>query len=104
MDTSLFEDLIALATTRSFRRAAEQRHVTQSAFSRRIRNLERWAGADLVDRSRVPTQLTPAGQMLRWRAEDALQCIQFARDAMCQCDSSAGHGSFPHRIEPAPRI
>jgi len=34
------EDFISLARTRNFSRSAEERHVTQSAFSRRIQALE----------------------------------------------------------------
>ena len=40
MDHKWLEDFIALARERSFSRAAEQRHVTQPQFSRRIRALE----------------------------------------------------------------
>ncbi len=34
------EDILAVAETGSFSEAAERRHLTQSAFSRRIRNIE----------------------------------------------------------------
>jgi len=37
-----------LAERRNFSRAAEARHVTQPAFSRRIRALEDWVGTPLV--------------------------------------------------------
>ena len=40
VDHKWLEDFIALARERSFSRAAEQRHVTQPQFSRRIRALE----------------------------------------------------------------
>lgn len=62
MDHKWLEDFIALARERSFSRAAELRHVTQPQFSRRIRALEMWAGAGLVDRAGVPLRLTPAGE------------------------------------------
>ncbi|MBI2770641.1 MAG: LysR family transcriptional regulator [Burkholderiales bacterium] len=61
MDHKWLEDFIALARERSFSRAAEARHVTQPQFSRRIRALELWAGADLVNRAVVPLALTAAG-------------------------------------------
>lgn len=64
MDHKWLEDFVALARDRSFSRAAEQRHVTQPQFSRRIRALEMWIGADLVNRSSVPLGLTPAGEEL----------------------------------------
>lgn len=64
MDHKWLEDFIVLARERSFSRAAEHRHVTQPQFSRRIRALELWAGADLVNRSSVPLSLTAAGEEL----------------------------------------
>ncbi|MDM9560904.1 LysR family transcriptional regulator [Bordetella petrii] len=63
-DLKLFEDLIALAQTGSFVRAAELRHVTHPAFGRRIRALEAWAGAPLVERGRAPVALTAEGEAL----------------------------------------
>ena len=53
------EDILAVAQTGSFSEAAEQRHLTQSAFSRRIRNIEDYVGAELFDRTRKPVQLRP---------------------------------------------
>jgi DNA-binding transcriptional LysR family regulator len=63
------------------------RHVTQSAFSRRIQSLEAWAGVDLVDRSAYPTQLTPAGQILYAKALDFLQALQSVRAALREQDA-----------------
>lgn len=60
----LFEDFIALARTGSLVRAAELRHVTHPAFGRRIRALETWAGAPLIDRGRLPVVLTAEGEAL----------------------------------------
>ena len=64
MNHKWLEDFIALARERSFSRAAELRHVTQPRFSRRIRALELWAGADLVTRAVLPLSLTSAGEAL----------------------------------------
>lgn len=64
MDHKWLEDFVMLARERSFSRAAQLRHVTQPQFSRRIRALEMWAGADLVNRAGVPLSLTPAGEEL----------------------------------------
>jgi len=68
MEAKWLEDFIALAETRSFSRAAELRHITQPAFSRRIQALEAWVGTDLVDRAVYPTRLTPAGETFRAEA------------------------------------
>ncbi|MBW8910748.1 MAG: LysR family transcriptional regulator [Sphingomonas sp.] len=73
MDIKWLEDFVSLARTRSFSRSAEDRHVTQSAFSRRIQALETWLGVSLVDRSRYPTTLTPEGRQFRETAEETLR-------------------------------
>ncbi len=82
MDTKWLEDFVSLAETRSFSRSAELRHVTQSAFSRRIQSLEAWAGANLIDRSSYPTTLTPAGQVMHAKALELLQFLQSAKSEM----------------------
>ena len=51
------EDLLAVAETNSFSEAADRRHLTQSAFSRRIQNIEEYVGVELFDRTRKPVQL-----------------------------------------------
>lgn len=73
------DDLLALAETKSFSRAAESRHITQSALSRRIRSLEEWVGADLVDRGIYPLELTPAGKLFCEQGREALQLLLSAR-------------------------
>ncbi|MEP0644846.1 LysR family transcriptional regulator [Parasphingorhabdus sp.] len=72
MDISLFKDLDRVGKTGNFSQAAELSNISQPAFSRRIKSLEAWVGATLVDRTRQPVQLTEAGaQML----EAGLQSI-----------------------------
>ncbi len=61
MNLTWLEDFQTLAATGNFSRAAEQRHMTQPAFSRRIRALEDWLGTTLFDRTSHPAMLTPAG-------------------------------------------
>lgn len=56
------EDFLTLADSGSFSRAAALRHVTQPAFSRRIRALESWLGVELVDRHSQPLRLTATAQ------------------------------------------
>jgi LysR family transcriptional regulator, hypochlorite-specific transcription factor HypT len=73
------EDFLSLAETGSFSRSAELRHVTQPAFSRRVKALENWVGAELIDRSSYPTRLTPAGEALRERASTIVQDVFDAR-------------------------
>lgn len=56
------EDILAIAQTGSFSGAAERRNLTQSAFSRRIQQIEDHVGVELFDRSRKPVQLRPTTQ------------------------------------------
>ncbi|KQT11645.1 LysR family transcriptional regulator [Ramlibacter sp. Leaf400] len=70
MNFDWLEDFRALAATGNFSRAAEERHMTQPAFSRRVRALEEWLGADLFDRSTQPAKLTSAGEWFRAVADD----------------------------------
>jgi LysR family transcriptional regulator, hypochlorite-specific transcription factor HypT len=53
------EDILAVASTGSFSGAAERRRLTQSAFSRRIQQMEEQIGVELFDRSQKPVQLRP---------------------------------------------
>lgn len=62
MELKWLEDFVAVAETSSFSRAAEVRHVTQPALSRRIRQLEAWLEAVLISRATIPAELTPAGE------------------------------------------
>lgn len=64
------EDFRTLAATGNFSRAAQERHMTQPAFSRRIRALEEWLGADLFDRSTQPARLTDVGEWFRDVADE----------------------------------
>ena len=43
-------------------RAAEALHLTQSAVSKQIQELEKWIGVDLFERSRKRLSLTPSGE------------------------------------------
>lgn len=70
MNLSWIDDFTALAATGNFSRAAEERHMTQPAFSRRIRALEEWLGADLFDRSSQPARVTEVGEWFRTAAQD----------------------------------
>jgi DNA-binding transcriptional LysR family regulator len=64
MQLKWLEDLLALADAGSLVRAAERRHVTHPAFGRRIRALEAWAGAPLIDRAAPALRFTPQGEAL----------------------------------------
>ncbi len=53
------EDILAIAETGSFIGAAERRRLTQSAFSRRVQQIEHYVGVELFDRGHKPIRLQP---------------------------------------------
>ncbi len=71
MELVWLEDFIALAEHGSFIRAAQTRHVTQPAFSRRIRALEQWMGVQLFQRTFQGATLTLAGEHVLASMQDA---------------------------------
>jgi DNA-binding transcriptional LysR family regulator len=89
MQTKWLEDLIALSHTGSITRAAEQRHVTHPAFGRRIRALEAWAGAPLVERRGTSVRLTAQGEKLLGFALQLVPAMAQARDEIA---GTAGDG------------
>lgn len=80
MELKWLLDFQSLAETGNFSRSAEARATTQPAFSRRIRALEHWVGATLVDRGRQPAALTAAGKAFLPVTEDILSRLFQARE------------------------
>lgn len=56
------EDILAISETGSFSGAAARRHLTQSAFSRRVQQIEDYVGVELFDRGHKPIRLQPTTQ------------------------------------------
>ena len=79
MDLEWFKNLTSLARTGSFSRAAEADHISQSAFSRRIKALEGWVGTSLVDRSSYPVKLTEAGRQILEAGGQAINRLETER-------------------------
>jgi len=77
------DDFIALAKTRHFSRAADERNVTQPTLSRRIKLLEDEMGVTLIDRNTLPLSLTPAGEVFLAGAE---QITRIARETKSRCN------------------
>jgi LysR family hydrogen peroxide-inducible transcriptional activator len=71
---------LAVARTRNFSRAAEQCHVAQPSLSQQIMKLEGELGERLFERTKRAVALTPAGELLRIRAERVLDEVDVARD------------------------
>ncbi len=70
------DDFISLKELGNFSVAATARHVTQSAFSRRIQALELWVGVPLFDRTSYPIKLTDDGEKFVPYVEKMLQLIR----------------------------
>lgn len=101
MEMKWLEDFLSVAETGSFTRSAQARYLTQPALSRRIRSLEQWAGASLIDRSSYPTRLTPAGELFRKQAIAILDQLHGARALMRpnpQGDQRALRFALPHAL------
>ncbi len=90
MELSWLEDFLALVDSGNFSRAAEARHLTQPAFSRRIRALEDWVGTPLFDRNGQPVTLTEAGRRFRpFADETARRLLQGREEARLAAQSEA---------------
>ena len=72
MNLIWLDDFLTLAASGNFSRAAQERNMTQPAFSRRVRALEEWLGVVLFDRSTQPATLTEAGEWFRTVAQELL--------------------------------
>ncbi|NVK98220.1 LysR family transcriptional regulator [Ruegeria pomeroyi] len=79
MELDWLEDFVALSSAGVFAKAADARNISQSAFTRRIKNLEYWVGTPLFDRSVHPVTLTQAGESFRPVALDMINTLNTAR-------------------------
>ena len=90
LNLSWLEDFLALADAGNFSRAAHARHLTQPAFSRRIRALEEWLGVALFDRSSQPARLTATGEWFLGVAHDMLaRAARIPADAQAVAESTS---------------
>jgi DNA-binding transcriptional LysR family regulator len=86
LDLNWLRDFECLARTLNFTRAAEERNITQSAFSRRIKALENWVGLPLVNRATYPIQLTEAGAQFLPVALDTISQLSDSRHSIREAD------------------
>lgn len=89
MEFNWLKDFETLAACRNFSRAAEERHVSQPAFSRRIRALENAVGVQLINRETLPLSLTPAGDVFATQARIMLNMLEETVER-CQSVDAAG--------------
>src|SRR3954453_17048310 len=82
MELRHLEYFVAVAEERSFTRAAERVHISQSGVSAQIRQLEREVGAPLFDRSTRTATLTVAGKAALEHARAALAAAEAVNQAV----------------------
>lgn len=80
MEFAWLEDFLALVECGGFSRAAEKRGLSQPSLSRRMRSLEEWVGAVLIDRSTHTLRLTAAGERFQLLAEETLRRLHLGRE------------------------
>jgi len=81
MELTWLEDFIILARTCHFSRAAEERNISQPAFSRRIQALEACMGTCLINRDTTPLTLTAEGERFRETSISVVRDLYRDRDA-----------------------
>jgi len=74
------EYFVAIASTSSYRRAAEELGVSQPALTTQVAALERALGLSLFERSRAGTLLTPAGRELLEQARQIILAMRELRE------------------------
>jgi DNA-binding transcriptional LysR family regulator len=86
------EGFLAAADTLSFSRAAEKLHVTQSAFSQLVREMEIALDVRLFDRTTRTVKLTDAGRSLMLKMRSGVMAIEEAcMDALAISRVEKGH-------------
>ncbi len=81
---------VQVADRGSIRAAAREMHISQSALTRAMRELEEDVGAELLVRSYRGVAFTPAGNALLQRARLILETIDRARDEVRQISGGSG--------------
>ncbi|QBX99425.1 LysR family transcriptional regulator [Rhodophyticola sp. CCM32] len=78
----------ALAQTGSVASAADRLGMSAPAVSQQLKNLDAVLGVDLIDHSRRPMTLTPAGRLFLKRVETALSALRMGQRDVVALDLS----------------
>ncbi len=89
---------LAVASTLSFSRAAENLHISQSTLSQQIRQLEEYYGVTLFNREGRAITLTPAGIEMQEAASRLLAENDHLRERLRSVESGAKIEKWPLRI------
>lgn len=95
MDLRQLRAFVGIYEERSFNRAAQRFHATQSGLSMLVKNLEEELGTSLFDRTSRGVEPTPAGRRLHARAVDILRR---AEEAKVEIQGLAGTVAGPLRV------
>ncbi len=87
-----------VADLRSFSRAAELHGITQSAVSQRIHHLEERLGTKLLDRSKRPFVLTPAGDLVSREGRELVARYDSLARSVARLDPDRGGSVRVHAI------
>lgn len=87
-----------VADLRSFSRAAELHGITQSAVSQRIHHLEERLGTKLLDRSKRPFVLTPAGELVSREGRQLVGRYDALARSVARLDPERGGSVRVHAI------
>lgn len=82
MELDWLETFLAVVDRGGFTAASEHVHRSQSRVSAHIAGLERELGVRLIDRTRRPATVTPAGQLLVRHAREIVAGVSSARSAV----------------------
>ncbi len=86
MKLDWIDDLLAIADTGSLSAAANKRHLSQPAFSRRVRTIELALGTQLIDRERKPVRLTASVVELEPRLREASRIMHALKHDLHRID------------------
>lgn len=78
MNINQLKYFIAVAEYKSFTKAANQYYISQTAITQQIRALEEHMEVQLIDRTRRPISLTPAGNVFLHEAKAILERLNTA--------------------------
>lgn len=111
MDTQTLKAFLAVAEQQSFSQAAETLHLTQSAVSKRIQQLEQHLNTFLFDRHNRTISLTEAGLSLLPKAQEILNLVadtelviqSLNKDVSGKLSLATSHHIGLHRLPPVLR-
>lgn len=87
MNINQLKYFLAVAEFKSFTKAANLHYISQTAITQQIHTLEEQMGVTLVDRSKRPIALTPAGHVFQVEAKAILEHMTLAMDKVHEASS-----------------